>query len=185
VEKFHVYNKDKLGDALRDRLHELEIKSNKWTPEVLQLLLELSDRPAMKSKLEDLDFLQPPEEHVEPHYTWEELAAEDPLLRDKHIWQNIDYGVESSDDEVLSQDSIDDSDLTAKSATSSVEDEDFLQVEDFIVPVDSQLLRNIEQDQFWRAGEDVCNYSLLSRYFSRSPFVIDRRMYYFDILPDY
>lgn len=109
----------------------------------------------MKSKLENLDFLKPPEEIVEPAYTWEELAAEDPLLRDKHVWRNIDYGVESSDDEALSQSSVGDLDVTETTTLSSVNDEDFRRVGDFVVPIDPRVLSDIQKDQFWRAGEEV------------------------------
>jgi gamma-tubulin complex component 5 len=103
--------------------------------------------------LESLEFLKPSEEHVEPSYTWEELAAEDPLLRDKSVWKNIDYGADSSDDEATSQDSIDFSGLTESTAGSSINDEGCTRTEDFFVHVNPQSLRRLQSGQFWRLGE--------------------------------
>lgn len=150
-EKFRVYNKDNIADALRVRLDELESRSSRWTPEILHLLLELSDKPIVNSSLEELEFLRPPEEHVEPQYKWEDLVAEDPLLRDKHVWRNIDYTADSSDDEEASWDSDHDfSNVTETTSLSSNHDIYRRQPEDFAVPADPQKLAILETSQFWR-----------------------------------
>ena len=56
-----MYNEDPLADALGERLDKLTALQVKWTPEILHLLLELSDQPVSKSKLERLHFLKQPE----------------------------------------------------------------------------------------------------------------------------
>jgi len=66
---------------------------NNSTPEVLHLLLELSDEPLNKTRLSDLDALVPPSPPKE--LTWEDIIAEDPL--EGEIWDDVDFGAESSD----------------------------------------------------------------------------------------
>lgn len=151
-EKFRVYNDDDTADVLHQRLEELNQQSNRWTPEFLQLLLELSDRPVAKLQQENLEFLKPPEAEPEPRYRWEDLAAEDPLLRDKRVWRNIDYGAESSDDDGLSINSdLDCPALTDTESTtlSSFVDNESRQPEDFVASVDSNGLANIVDARFW------------------------------------
>lgn len=146
-EKFRVYNKDSLADALRQRLDELSNHSPKWTPEALHLLLELSDRPVHKSRLEDLEFLKPPEAHIEPILKWTDLVKEDPLLRDK-IWKNIDYAAESSEDEGFSDSDAELSVVTE--TTQSSLDDDIRRPEDLAIPIDSESLERLQKEQFWR-----------------------------------
>src|SRR5436190_20969782 len=76
-EKFRVFNQDELADALRERLNKLSAISTKWTPDVLSLLLQLSDRPATNSRIEDLELLKSPD--IPPKLTWAEIFADDPL----------------------------------------------------------------------------------------------------------
>lgn len=156
-EKFRVYNKDDLADALRRRLDELAKRSHKRTPEILHLLLELSDKPVVNSELESLDFLEPTVELAEPRYKWEDLAAEDPLLRDKYVWRNIDYGAESSDDEGLSMDSdLEASGLTESTSGSSIHNENLARaIDDLTAPADLASLNGLEAVQFWRDSHEA------------------------------
>lgn len=48
-EKFRILNRDELAEALQSQLVELEKTRNSWFPEILCLLLQLSDRPALLS----------------------------------------------------------------------------------------------------------------------------------------
>jgi gamma-tubulin complex component 5 len=66
---------------------------------VLHLLLELSDKPLSKTRLQELDLLKEPEEEKGPALRWDDLADEDPLLREEEVWRNVDFGEESSGDE--------------------------------------------------------------------------------------
>jgi len=147
-EKFRVYNKDSLADALRERLDELSEHRTKWTPEILHLLLELSDRPVHKSKLEDLEFLKPPEVHAEPILKWRDLVKEDPLLRDK-IWKNIDYAAESSEDEAFSEDDVEHS-IATETTLSSLNEEGVRKPEDLAISIDSEGLKWLQEEQFWK-----------------------------------
>jgi gamma-tubulin complex component 5 len=153
-EKFRVYNEDNLADALRERLHELEEYPKKWVPEILNLLLELSDRPIEQSKLADLEFLKPPEVHGEPVLKWKDLIAEDPLLREKSVWRNIDYTAESSDDEPFDDSDIEVSEPT-ESTAATVNDDDSRRPEDLAVSVDLSLVERLKEVQFWKADEDL------------------------------
>ncbi|KFY35466.1 hypothetical protein V494_05922 [Pseudogymnoascus sp. VKM F-4513 (FW-928)] len=149
-EKFRVYNKDGLANAFRQRLDELSTQSTKWTPEILHLLLELSDRPVHKSRLKDLEFLSPPEEHVEPTYKWNDLVKDDPLLRDK-IWKNIDYTQDSSDDDDFYSDGDFEPSSPADTTQSSVTGGGAGHPSDLAIAIDSISLSKVPKEQFWRA----------------------------------
>lgn len=96
-EKFRVLNNEELADALQIRLKELSRRSDKWTPEVLSLLLQLSDQPAKESRLEDLDLLKP-QPQPSP-LTWSDIIAEDPLDNRDGLWDNVDFAADGSDQE--------------------------------------------------------------------------------------
>ncbi|OJD21964.1 hypothetical protein ACJ73_06693 [Blastomyces percursus] len=99
-EKFQILDNDALSDALYSRLEELNQKRSHRAPEALSLLLELSDRPAVHSKVEDLDLLRRPASP--PPLTWNDIYASDPLSDEEEIWLDIDYAALSSDDDLSS-----------------------------------------------------------------------------------
>ncbi|KAI9729491.1 MAG: hypothetical protein M1818_008514 [Claussenomyces sp. TS43310] len=150
-EKFRIYCEDHLADALGQRLHELNERSTRWTPEILHLLLELSDQPVAKLPFHNLNFLRPPEVHVEPVLKWADLVAEDPLLREEDVWRNVDFTAESSDDD--DRESVasmrDFSELTESTVLSSVNDDLLRRLEDFSIPSDSAGLDLLQKTQFW------------------------------------
>lgn len=80
-----MYNEDPLADALRERLDTIARLSVKLSPEILHLLLELSDKPVFKSRLRDLDFLKEPEPDTGPALKWKDLIADDPELQGR-LW---------------------------------------------------------------------------------------------------
>jgi gamma-tubulin complex component 5 len=75
-----------LADALRTRLDSLASLEVKLAPEILHLLLELSNKPVTKARLEELELLKELEPDPGPPLKWKDLIAEDPGLRDKNIW---------------------------------------------------------------------------------------------------
>lgn len=155
-EKFRVYNEDPLADALKERLDELAKTETKWAPEILQLLLELSDQPVSKSKLEDLDFLKIPEPDKIPPLKWRDLIAEEPLLRDKSVWQNVDFAADSSDDDGLEDNHSELSELTGTTIPSSVDDECNRQSEAHTIGhLDTEGLEKLRAAQFWRKSPSV------------------------------
>ncbi|KAI6832208.1 hypothetical protein KC340_g7301 [Hortaea werneckii] len=118
AEKFTVRNREDLSDALQARLRELPTQS-KWLPEILALLLELSDRPLEKTKIEDLDALCEPAD-LPPELSWKDIVAEDPLDEDG-IWDDVERGYHSSGDDATIDE---DDEPTASTAATSVDEED-------------------------------------------------------------
>ncbi|KAI1429517.1 Spc97/Spc98 family protein [Xylaria sp. FL1777] len=98
-ERFRILNRDKTADALRGRLDALAQCSDKWTPDVLDLLLKLADQPVQKSNLSDLELLKEPEDIPEPRLKWSDIAKEEGWDKDRELWRNVDFGGYSSDDE--------------------------------------------------------------------------------------
>lgn len=148
VEKFSVLDREPLADALRERLDVLSKLDIKWEPEILHLLLELSDRPVVNSKLEDLDFLKEPEPEIGPRLKWKELVAEDPLLREKHIWRNVDFGADSAEDDEFEDSRSDVSETTT--VESSVNEDWYHRPARYAVEAPSKDdLRELRKAQFW------------------------------------
>ncbi|RMY71285.1 hypothetical protein D0863_05254 [Hortaea werneckii] len=117
AEKFTVRNREDLSDELQARLKVLPTQS-KWLPEVLSLLLELSDRPLEKTNIEDLDVLSKPAD-LPPELSWKDIIAEDPLDEDG-IWDDVERGYHSSGDDAT----IDgDDEPTTSTAATSVDEE--------------------------------------------------------------
>lgn len=150
-EKFRVYNADRLADAVKERLEELSSWKGKWSSEVLHLLLELSEKPLANSnsKLKDLDLLKGPETETCPPLSWKDLAVDDPLLRDKHVWRNVDFGAESSDDEF--HDGLSDISVPTETTTPSSTEEDLrTRPDDYVVNISSEAkLIELQEAQFW------------------------------------
>ncbi|PVH77950.1 hypothetical protein DL98DRAFT_573496 [Cadophora sp. DSE1049] len=161
-EKLRVYNEDPLADALRERLDKLAALQVKWTPEILHLLLELSDQPVSKSKLERLDFLKEPEPDAGPTLKWKDLVAEDPLLREKSVWRNVNFAAEDSEGEDWYEDSRSDVSVhTDTTAQSSVEDEFNGRPEEHTVDsVDKSALDELRKQQFWQKTPNVSGVKL-------------------------
>lgn len=145
-----MLNKDPLADALEERLSLVEKLDIKLAPEILHLLLELSDRPVEKSNVRHLDFLK---EEVEegPVLKWNELVDEDPLLREKDVWQNVDFSTESDGDIDDEEDSRSEGSKETDTTVLSSVDADFRIVEDQIVDtIVKEDLKAIKEAQFWR-----------------------------------
>ncbi|MCJ1266757.1 hypothetical protein MMC22_006642 [Lobaria immixta] len=151
-EKFGILNNEELAGALQSRLRELSHISDKWTPEVLSLLLQLSDQPAKKSNIEDLALLKP--DLLPAPLTWAEIIADDPLDNRDGIWDVVDFAADESDenDDLLSNDS------SSVDSTLDVEFEakgaDF-DADELIVHADDAALHDIVDAQFWRTSKRV------------------------------
>ncbi|KAK5682991.1 hypothetical protein LTS10_004519 [Elasticomyces elasticus] len=138
VEKFGVLNRDDLAEALQSRLDSLP--KTRWIPDVLSLLLQLSDRPLENASLRDLDGLttvfSPP-----PELTWEDIVANDPLT-DEDVWGEVERGYHSSgDDEVFN--GSDSEPTTSTQATSFAEDDFAALARLHIVKPDATLLGEV------------------------------------------
>ncbi|KAK3708399.1 hypothetical protein LTR37_011495 [Vermiconidia calcicola] len=125
VEKFTVLNRDDLSEALQGRLDELPTGS-KWMPEILSLLLQLSDRPVEKTELKDLEGLRRRSEDDQSLPTWEHIMADDPP-NETGIWDDVERGYHSSGDEATIDEGIDTDETDSTQATSvNAEDIDAL-----------------------------------------------------------
>ncbi|KAM0143698.1 hypothetical protein ACHAP3_000958 [Botrytis cinerea] len=157
-EKFRVYNEDPLADALKERLQKLPELKLKWTSEILHLLLELSNKPVSKSRIEDLELIKVFDPETEPPLKWRDLVAEDPLLREKSIWRNVDFGADSSDDE---DDGFRDtrsqlSESTRSTGELSLDDDNARRPQDFIVnTLEEDTLNKLKKAQFWQKPPSV------------------------------
>lgn len=152
-ERFSVQGRDGLSVALKQRLDALEPLSNKWTPDILHFLLELSDKPTHKSRLEDLDLLREPEEDPATLLRWEDIAREDGWRYERDIWKDADFADSSDEDgyQGAQSDSFSDSENTSLSSVVGLHQRT---VYDLVVsPDESLLLEKVCRSQAWRAEE--------------------------------
>ncbi|KJJ30878.1 putative gamma-tubulin complex component GCP5 [Aspergillus flavus AF70] len=148
-EKFQVLNKDDLADALRVRLTELNEHKNSCFPEILSLLLQLADRPAQLSKVDRLESIKKPQERVES-LSWTELDVSGTAYCEEDIWESVDFGAGSSEDD-LSSVSSDSYQGRSLPQTSIALEEDYVIPEDlFSSGEDEDLVVSIKSAQFWR-----------------------------------
>jgi len=150
-ERFRVVGRESLADALKERLDALEVHRSKWTPDLLRFILDLSDQPAQKSNLRDLDLLYESENDEEaPPLTWQEVAKEDGWQEDPAIWRNIDYSPSSGDEEDEEQSTA--SDNESLTTDSSADGEFQRTAQDLVAkPVDGVASLNLAREgQAWR-----------------------------------
>lgn len=135
LEKFYVLNNEPLADALKPRLDELAARPNKWRPEVLALLLALSDRPAEKTNVNKaLETI--PDEPAEQQLTWAEIIADDPL-NEEGIWDDVEYESDYSEHRALSLSDESVGEPTTSTSASSLGEQDVAALARvFIVPKD-------------------------------------------------
>lgn len=147
-EKWVIYNNDALGNALQVRRAELSVTSNTWTPEILALLLQLSDRPTDHPNLADLALLKLPLAPLA------DVVTEDPLVDLDGIWNNVDFAADTSDDDEQTESvHFGPSILMPESSEpgQSVE----ACIETLIESAPNISLREIQNAQFWNSQEDV------------------------------
>ncbi|KAF4585533.1 gamma-tubulin complex component GCP5 [Ophiocordyceps camponoti-floridani] len=152
-EKFRVNNREALANALRLRLNSLSRQPSQWHPDVLHLLLELSDQPTFKTRLDSLHTLQQSREPPPPEspLNWQQIAREDGWGRDEDLWKSTSYSSDGSVD--------DDTGLVSAAgsseATSLAGDDETpaRTAQDYIVhPVDSDALQLVLEAQSWRTN---------------------------------
>ncbi|KAJ5912733.1 hypothetical protein N7504_001616 [Penicillium tannophilum] len=147
-EKFQVVNRDELAEALRGRLVELESYRSNWTPEILSLLLQLSDRPAALAKLDNLS--KPIQPLAEESLSLSDLKGLGGAFSEEEIWEQVDFTADSSDDDLASVFS-EESRPRAPPRTPSFSEQDYVIPDEVFVPgEDRELIASIEKVQFWR-----------------------------------
>lgn len=123
----------------------------KWTSEILHLLLELSNKPVSTSRVADLELIKVIDPEIQPPLKWRDLVAEDPLLREKSIWRNVDFGADSSDDDGLGDNQSELSDVAGSTGESSLDDDSFRTPQHFIVnTLEEEALQKLRKAQFWQ-----------------------------------
>ncbi|KAL4760351.1 putative gamma-tubulin complex component GCP5 [Aspergillus foveolatus] len=147
LEKFRVLNRDDLADALQPRLAELDQHRGAVFPEILSFLLQLADRPAQLAKVDRLVKLQPEKE--EKQLSWTDLDASGTAYCDEDIWESVDYGASSSDDDDIS--SVSSGIQAARNFTQITSEDDYVIPDDiFCAGHDEDLVISIKSVQFWR-----------------------------------
>ncbi|PSR94288.1 Spc98 family-domain-containing protein [Coniella lustricola] len=156
VERFSVVGRDGLSEALRKRLEGLSRHATRFTPEVLHLLLELSDQPVQKSSLAALERLHHPQPEAQLALRWEDIAREDGWAQDRGLWNNVDFADSSSS----SDDDDDDDEYSQSEQTPAESDDTSLSIsqtvehklpKDLILPdPDGSALDKIQAAQQWR-----------------------------------
>jgi gamma-tubulin complex component 5 len=147
-EKFRVLNKDDLADALYIRLDELDRQRVPWAPEILSLLLQLSDRPATVSKTPTFELLT---QQSPPRLTWSDLDASGSAYVQEDIWHDIDFAAETSSDDDYSS-------ISSGVSIPKILPQSFKPSQDeFVVPEelfssgeDEDLLATIKSGHFWK-----------------------------------
>ncbi|RAH72925.1 putative gamma-tubulin complex component GCP5 [Aspergillus aculeatinus CBS 121060] len=147
-EKFQVLNKDELADALRSRLLELNEHRSSWAPEFLSLLLELADRPAQYSRLDRIP--KPKLQEEAAPLTWSDFDAAGSAFCEEDIWEAVDYGADSSDEEIASVSLSTDTHRSRPPRISIAPEEDYVIPDAALTSGDDEeLVKSIKQAQFW------------------------------------
>ena len=135
---------------MRERLDLFNSSPEKWHPEILHLLLELSDQPLRNTRLEALEDLKAPEPEPVPPLRWEDIAKEDGWAEDADLWKQVDYS-DGSDDEMVYEGGSSESGDTDEHPSSDEASWREHMAEDLVVkPHDGPLLQNIRDAQRWR-----------------------------------
>ena len=158
-EKWRILNNDPLADALHLRRAELCILSNRWSPEVLSLLLQLSDRPVDHSNIVDLAPLKL--ELLPAPLTWADILAEDPLDDRDGIWKNVDFTASNSDDDERTESLHSDESVTLPESSVSGQAVE-ARIETLIEPATIISLREIQNARFWNL-RDVDKFNLICK----------------------
>ncbi|PLN85902.1 Spc98 family-domain-containing protein [Aspergillus taichungensis] len=147
-EKFQVLDKDDLADALRLRLVELEEHRSSWFPEILSLLLQLADRPAQYSNVDRLESVAPKPEAK--NLSWSDIDPAGTAYCDDDIWEAVDYGAGSSEDDLTSLSSDSDEPRTRPQSSVAPEEDYVISDDVFSSGEDEDLVASIKSAQFWR-----------------------------------
>lgn len=138
-EKFKIHSNDGLADALRIRLDELTKYPNKYNPEILCLLLQLSDRPSQNVHVDDPSLTDP--ELLPPPLSWSEVFEQDPLDNAEGIWDNVDYADGSEEEECVELNEQASPDTSTDPSIDYREDsgDSTVNLEDLFLPIDKPI----------------------------------------------
>ena len=103
--------------------------------------------------LDDLEHLKEPEPDPDPVLLWKELRAEDPLLVEESVWQNVDFALESSEDEFEDTLSTASDPTTVESHAEELNNE--REYHTVVEADEQQILSDVRKAQFWREAPSV------------------------------
>lgn len=149
-EKFQVLNRDDLAATLRSRLAELQGYSNAWHPEILSLLVQLSDRPAQLAKIDQWASPFEASPVAEQPLSWADLDPRGAAFSNEDIWEEVDFGPGSSDDDFVSVTSEVSLTREPPRMPPAPEQEYVIPGEVFVSGEDEELIASMEKAQFWK-----------------------------------
>ena len=148
IEKLRIRNRDNLADALEERLQAPSLDGEGHRPEVLSLILSLSEHPVDNARVEDLEQSRPATPSLS--LQWKDISRDDPWTEEE-IWDAIDYAAGSSDEEcVPASTQSSESAATGVSRSSTSPHNKVLDVRPLLTPIDTISLSRVESVQAWR-----------------------------------
>lgn len=151
-ERFRVNNRDELADALQERLERLRRDGQAWHPEMLSLLLQLSDQPTYKTDIEDVYRVSEKSEERAVPLRWEDIAREERWDLEPELWETGFSSGDSDLDDIMTdmKDVNMQSDASTEDSTIT-EEEVGKTAKDYIIPEsDTHVLASILAAQAWR-----------------------------------
>ncbi|KAI6250030.1 Gamma-tubulin complex component 2 [Erysiphe necator] len=155
-EKFRIYGRDKLADALIERRSILYKNETKFTSEILHFLLEISHRPV--SDLEYKFFDSPKESNTSNDLPlqWSDVLDKETLSKEKEIWENVNFVDTGSDDEY----EFEITKLVASENNSSLDNRPKAKTKNlqgiiFLNSKDNDGLKILRESQFWQKIPNV------------------------------
>ena len=148
VEKLRILNNDETADALQERLTKLSAFDTKWTPELLSLLLLLSDRPSKLLSRRDLGPVNPSSPHKE--HESGQIDDESSDEQDTELWKDVNVANDGSDEEYSLYPGSDSSGRSEHDSESSHQETLDSDLAAFMVPVRKAELESVNEACYWR-----------------------------------
>lgn len=156
IERLNIINREPLAHALESRLDELQTREDsKWRPEILSLLLQLAERPAELSTLEDLERVRLKTPEAEK-LTWREIVGDEEADADA-LWGRFDDDEDAdlSEREYSGEEDESNSDATDQTSTSVFGGvSEGAKFESLLLEPDVDILDELKQAQQWRTEDD-------------------------------
>ncbi|MDI1486025.1 MAG: phosphoribosylformylglycinamidine synthase [Ramalina farinacea] len=148
VEKIRILNNDHTADALQVRVTEVSALDTKWTPELLSLLLLLSDRPSKLHSRKDLGPVNPNIPHKE--YELGQIDDESSDEQDTELWKDVDFANDGSDEEFSLYPGSESSGRSEHDSESSHQETLDSDLAAFMVPVRKADLVSLNEGCYWK-----------------------------------
>ena len=148
VEKLRILNNDQTADALQERLTELSAFDTKWTPELLSLLLLLSDRPSKLQSRGGYGLVRSATPQKEYHS--QEIDDESSDEQDTELWRDVDFANDGSAEEYSLYPGSESSGRSEHESESSHHETLDSNLAAFMVPVRKADLVSLNEACYWK-----------------------------------